>query len=676
MGKRERASDRVGPAAMPKRQVVPCVLRTALLADAAALARAREDYARATPYPHACIRGLCEEEHLAAAKGEIVQHMKAHFKETDLFKVLQVPLDLACLEQSAPAVAAQMPHLLALRDAIYAEPFRAMLRALTGCGPLGPKSDMSVNIYAPGHHLLCHDDVIGTRRLSYIVYLTEPGREWRADEGGALELYPMLPADGACAEQPSTTPSRFLLPHWNSMALFEVQPGRSFHSVGEVLGERPRMSISGWFHRPDSEPVPAQLASLAQLKDVLSSTDASTANTPFEPLPLFTADAADSAAPADEPSPLASLSAAERALLEAWLNPTYLEPKSLAKIRTQFAAHSCMQLRGFLCDDVAARLDELTRARDVADGVGCTPHEQLAGTLCNRHELGVGGGWRAVGPPHMQRFLRYEGEQGVQGVQPEPAGAAPLAAEVDAGAALAQLGGTLARSAAFQKYLLALTQLRTVGCRASVRRFRPGLDYTVAHAAAMPPRHAAFLDATLCFVYEGPAPAAGARKKRRAALSVERAEWQSGEVGGFEAYLGAEEDEDPEVTAVYKTSAGKAGKADGGRGEGLQAGERAGEGIEAATAAEEEEEEGDLLNVEASNNTLNLVMRDSGTLRFVKYLSARAPGSRWDVALEYHVHPADLPGDEKDDDDDDDDGEEGEDDDDDDEEGEEGGDDE
>jgi len=172
-----------------------------------------------------------------------------------------------------------------------------MLRALTGCGPLGPKSDMSVNIYAPGHHLLCHDDVIGTRRLSYIVYLTEPGREWRADEGGALELYPMLPADGACAEQPSTTPSRFLLPHWNSMALFEVQPGRSFHSVGEVLGERPRMSISGWFHRPDSEPVPAQLASLAQLKDVLSSTDASTANTPFEPLPLFTADAADSAAP-------------------------------------------------------------------------------------------------------------------------------------------------------------------------------------------------------------------------------------------------------------------------------------------------------------------------------------------------------------------------------------------
>ena len=62
------------------------------------------------------------------------------------------------------------------------------------------------------------------------------------------------------------------------------------------------------------------------------------------------------------------------------------------------------------------------------------------------------------------------------------------------------------------------------------------------------------------------------------------------------------------------------------------------------------EDEGDLLNVEASNNTLNLVMRDSGTLRFVKYLSARAPGSRWDVAVEYNIHASDLEADDGDED--------------------------
>ncbi len=33
---------------------------------------------------------------------------------------------------------------------------------------------------------------------------------------------------------PDVTPSERMLPHWNSMAMFTVQPGRSFHSVQEV----------------------------------------------------------------------------------------------------------------------------------------------------------------------------------------------------------------------------------------------------------------------------------------------------------------------------------------------------------------------------------------------------------------------------------------------------------
>lgn len=630
-----------GPASSKRPAPSSSVLRTPLLTDKAALARAREEYKRATPYTHASLRGLCDEAHLSAAKEEIVQHLRASFKETDLFKVLQVPLDLACLEESAPAIAAKMPRLLALRDAIYSEEFRGMLRALTGCGPLSRTTDCSVNIYAPGHHLLCHDDVIGTRRLSYILYLTE-GTEWAAEEGGALELYATLPPDAAGVAHPHTAPARCLLPTWNSMALFEVQPGRSYHAVGEVLGERPRMSISGWFHRPHDEPVPGGAASLAQLRGAPQST-AGAADDTFEPLPLFAANAPAPAAPPE--SPLESLSAAERALLQRWLNPTYLEPEAVAKIQARFATHSCMQLRGFLCDDVAARIGELTRACDLAAGVGGTPRAQLFERLCSRHDLGAREGWRKVGPPHMQRFLRYdaqaaaaggEGEAGASAAEGEPR----AAAEGQAGEALAQFDARLARSSAFQKYLLALTQLRTVGARAAVRRFRPGLDYTVAHAAAMPPAGCAFLDATLCFVHEG-APAR-ARKKGRAPLSAERAEWQSGEVGGFEAYLGAEEEEpDPETTAVYSARAAEEGPAPGAAGGSVRgAGD---EGAGGADGPGPGEEEGDLLNVEASTNTLNLVLRDCGTLRFVKYVGARAPGSRWDVAVEYKLHDADVP---------------------------------
>ena len=46
-------------------------------------------------------------------------------------------------------------------------------------------------IFHAGCHLLCHDDVIGTRRVSYIIYLTDPDDEWRDEDGGALELYPI-----------------------------------------------------------------------------------------------------------------------------------------------------------------------------------------------------------------------------------------------------------------------------------------------------------------------------------------------------------------------------------------------------------------------------------------------------------------------------------------------------
>ena len=47
-------------------------------------------------------------------------------------------------------------------------------------------------------------------------------------EGGALELYPL--ADGGSAE-PGVEPSAALPPTWNSMALFVVTPGVSFHAV-------------------------------------------------------------------------------------------------------------------------------------------------------------------------------------------------------------------------------------------------------------------------------------------------------------------------------------------------------------------------------------------------------------------------------------------------------------
>lgn len=79
--------------------------------------------------------------------------------------------------------------------------------------------------------------------------------------------------------------------------------------------------------------------------------------------------------------------------------------------------------------------------------------------------------------------------------------------------------------------------------------------------------------------------------------------WASGDVGGFECYIGEDDESVTGAAEVFRMN-------DDGE---------------------------DLLSVTAALNTLSLVLRDEGTMRFIKYVSAGAPSSRYDIALEYDV---------------------------------------
>ena len=77
--------------------------------------------------------------------------------------------------------------------------------------------------------------------------------DWKAEWGGALELYPVKPGPDGIPE-PECIPTKSIPPSWNQFVFFEVQPGHSFHSVEEVTIDegdcaRQRLSISGWFHK-------------------------------------------------------------------------------------------------------------------------------------------------------------------------------------------------------------------------------------------------------------------------------------------------------------------------------------------------------------------------------------------------------------------------------------------
>ena len=587
-----------------------------------AIAASAAAYAAAEPYTHGVVTPLCDDARLRAVQQEMKENLTATFKETDLFKVLQTG-DLVTIDQADPSIAEKIPELLKLRAAIYSPEFRDMVQRMTGCAPLTDRIDCSANVYPRSGHLLCHDDVIGTRCISYIIYLTDPDDGWSAEDGGALELYP-VESPGT----PAVDPTKELLPAWNSMAFFTVQPGRSFHSVQEVFAaDKPRLSISGWYHAA-APPEGSENATLSQLRR-RGERGADDDISDFTPFPSAVAAVMKAAAKAEAESKgkaSETTTPEEEAMdddddeplgpdeddlryLARWVNPEYLDPTNVAQIREKMEEDSSVQLREFLLPDVAADLRAATRREDSSCALG-------DGRVPDR-AAGLGGGWRAVGPTHKQRYAVYDGpaakprEADAKGKAVEGAASARGASE-SAGALLREVRDGLFSSESFARLLTALTGLRPTAHKGEIRRFRPGLDYTVAHHGILTvdPR----LDATMCLVDdEG---------------DIKSSCWDFGEVGGFECYIAADEE-----------------------------GEAGGAATDEVYNAAAEEDEDELLSVSATFNTLSLVHRDEGLMRFVKYVSHLAPSSRWDIAMQFTVEDVEDSDDEEDEEEDE--GEEG-----------------
>lgn len=73
-------------------------------------------------------------------------------KETDIYKIQQTP-DLSSLspEHLPDETLEALPLLTRLKDALYSQEFRNLVRQVTGCGPLsGTKTDLSAALYNKG----------------------------------------------------------------------------------------------------------------------------------------------------------------------------------------------------------------------------------------------------------------------------------------------------------------------------------------------------------------------------------------------------------------------------------------------------------------------------------------------------------------------------------------------
>ncbi|NXX82246.1 OGFD1 hydroxylase, partial [Urocolius indicus] len=205
--------------------------------------------------------------------------------------------DLLSLRQSGELGGRPEPHIAALRHALCEE-FRAWLSAVTQI-ELEPTIDISCAKYEYTDVLLCHDDELEGRRVAFILYLVPA---WDSSDGGTLDLY------GTDEHFQPQQIVKSLVPSWNTLVFFEVSPV-SFHQVSEVLSEKCRLSVSGWFHGPALARPPRQ-------------PEAALPRSPHIPQ--------------------------DHEILYEWINPVYLDMDSQAQIQEEFEEQSEILLKDFL----------------------------------------------------------------------------------------------------------------------------------------------------------------------------------------------------------------------------------------------------------------------------------------------------------------------------------------
>lgn len=538
------------------------------------------------PYRWGTITDLMDPQLLKNVRNEVLLEIAFTKKETDIYKVFQSG-DLANLSGLNWDDLSRLPSLYKLRAAIYSEEFRDMISGVTKCGKLsGLKTDMSINTYNKGCHLLTHDDVIGSRRLSFILYLPEPGKKWKSSYGGALRLFPAV-----VPNVPHTDYLAKLVPQFNQIAFFTVQPGLSFHDVEEVREDRQRLSIQGWFHIPqpgepgyvkgEQEATEAR-STLQQLqsKELQEYDFPKPVRNDFSPLEVETL------------LEKKTLSADETEYLSKFLNVEYLKPGNLERLQTTFLDESIVELTNIFNAEYAKVLHRSLRHTELETDTPQTSKD-------------IQFPWKCAVPPHKQRYMYIDGtstldmsEKGVKfanAIGPSEAPNFSVTSQAhqlsDTDRKLCEISSFI-KSRAFRKWLVQVTGLVPTSDQVLARRFRPGHDFILATTTEKDLARENELNLLLEATFNLTPTAANSKT------------WALGEFGGYELCMHNDDEQDEDDPAIYR----------GGN-----------------------DDSSVLYTGQCQWNTLCLMLRDPTVLKFVKYVSVNAKGSRWDISCQWNV---------------------------------------
>ncbi|KAK6465398.1 Oxoglutarate and iron-dependent oxygenase degradation C-term-domain-containing protein [Scheffersomyces coipomensis] len=544
------------------------------------------------PYRWGHFTELVDDTLLRQVRTEVLHEIAFTKKETDIYKVFQSG-DLANLSGLNWDDLSKLPSLYKLRSAIYSQQFRDIVSKVCGCGKLsGVKTDMSINVYNKGCHLLTHDDVIDTRRVSFILYMPEPDKVWHERYGGSLRLF-----DSIVPNVPQTDFYQKFTPQFNQMAFFTVQPGLSFHDVEEVREDRKRLSIQGWFHIPqpgedgfiegeEESIIGKSTLQLLQSKELQEFDFPKLIKNEFDEIEIKHY---------EEFENVGQFTKLDIDYLSKFINKNYLNNESLIKnLSESFLNESILELKEFLNEDYASTLRELIR------------HEELNVKIPIKVDE-ISQPWKCAIPPHKHRFLYIDGKSNnmditsaesinfTNSIGPqELPNFSQVKSEKEVDNKLIELSRFL-KSIVFKKWLKLITNLVLVGDQVLIRRFRPGSDFILATKQT----EDLLLEATLNLT-----PSA-----------INPKNWESGEFGGYELCMSSgggdgeddEENDEEDDPAIYRSNG----------------------------------DDSVLFTNQCQWNSLTLVLRDSSVLKFIKYVSINAKGSRWDISCQWNIQQDD-----------------------------------
>ena len=281
--------------------------------------------------------------------------------------------------------------------------------------------------------------------------------------------------------------------------------------------------------------------------------------------------------------------------------PTYLTPDTLEQVAERFLDLSSVTLDSLLSNKFSAKVREYVEAQE-ASSLPASSTEIEKGL------------WKVAKPPHKHRYLYLQpsdtsGDSVIDGLNP-----------------IQELLEVFLPSRQFRKWLELATQCEIENYDLLARRFRRGLDYSLATSHDGEPRLEIGLGLT-------PTPGWGAdeddeeengvdeqgngeKSRTNGKPKGEEREDLEDDVGGHEVYMAGDDDDDNGDAAIYRTSS-------------------------------DADDDNVLFTMPASWNKMSIVLRDSGVLKFVKYVSKSAKGDRWDISGSFGVKEVD------DDDDDD-----------------------